>query len=45
MGGALAQIAAAYYSDLAPSLVTFATPSIGTAVYSHVKWSAVNCDL
>ena len=29
MGGALAQIAAAYYSDLSPSLVTFATPSIG----------------
>lgn len=29
MGGALAQIAAAYYADLSPTLVTFATPSIG----------------
>ena len=29
MGGALAQIAAAYYADLEPTLVTFATPSIG----------------
>jgi hypothetical protein len=32
MGGALAQIAAAYYADLAPTLVTFATPSIGACL-------------
>jgi hypothetical protein len=36
MGGALAQIAAAYYSDLKPSLVTFATPSIGTAALPYL---------
>jgi len=31
MGGALAQLASAYYADLAPRLVTFAAPAVGNA--------------
>lgn len=37
MGGALAQIAAAYYADLTPTLVTFATPSIGALLCCAVR--------
>lgn len=44
MGGALAQIAAAYYADLTPTLVTFATPSIGALLcYALLCMAVLRC--
>ena len=41
MGGALAQIAAAYYADLSPRLVTFAAPAVGNSEFCRFVDRAV----